>query len=214
MAERGGRTRAQTSRAVFFDLGGVLFTGPFQRFREYEREHGLEEGFLVRVNSTNPSNNALARLERGEIDLDEFDRLYARESATLGHEVPGRVLLQLMVGAPIPRMLRAVEKVSERFETGLLTNDFPFLDREPMLRELEGMFDVVVRSSRVGLRKPDPDFYLLACEMAGVHPTEVVFLDDIGVNLKAARALGMRTIKVTEPDDALEELSHVLGMHL
>lgn len=199
---------------MFFDLGGVLFTSPFRRFREYELDRGLPEGFLVRVNSTDPSGNALARLERGEIDLDEFDVLYARESAALGHEVPGRVLLQLIVGAPIPRMLRAVEKVSERFKTGLLTNDFPFLDGESSLRELEGMFDVVVRSSRVGLRKPDPDFYLLACEMAEVRPTEVVFLDDIGVNLKAARALGMRTIKVADPDEALEELSRVLGIEL
>jgi putative hydrolase of the HAD superfamily len=73
------------------------------------------------------------------------------------------------------------------------------------------LFDAVLESRVLGVRKPDPRFYELACSAVGVAPDEVVFLDDLGVNLKPARALGMRTIKVTDPDQALAELEEILG---
>ena len=76
------------------------------------------------------------------------------------------------------------------------------------------LFDAVLESRVLGVRKPDPRFYELACEALGVQPDECVFLDDLGVNLKPARALGMHTIKVTDPDAALAELEHLLGLAL
>ena len=72
-----------------------------------------------------------------------------------------------------------------------------------------GHFDHVIESSKVGVRKPDPRFYELACETCGVRPDEAVFLDDLGVNLKPAAAMGMTTIKVVEPGDALADLEAV-----
>jgi putative hydrolase of the HAD superfamily len=76
------------------------------------------------------------------------------------------------------------------------------------------LFHHIVESSKVGVRKPDPAFYEIACDRAGVEPTEVVFLDDLGVNLKPAAAMGMTTIKVTDPDAALAELEQVVGFPL
>jgi putative hydrolase of the HAD superfamily len=73
-------------------------------------------------------------------------------------------------------------------------------------------FDHVVESSKVGCRKPEPRFYEIACELVGVSPNECVFLDDLGVNLKPAAAMGMRTIKVGDPAIALQELSDHLGL--
>jgi epoxide hydrolase-like predicted phosphatase len=78
--------------------------------------------------------------------------------------------------------------------------------------DLRGLFDAFIESAVVGLRKPDPRIYALACEALRVAPPEAVFLDDIGRNLKAARALGMATIKVDEPGPALAELERTLGL--
>jgi putative hydrolase of the HAD superfamily len=77
-----------------------------------------------------------------------------------------------------------------------------------------GLFEFVLESSKVGVRKPEPAIYLMACERLGVRPEETVFLDDLGINLKPARALGMATIKVDDPDRALAELEEFTGLRL
>jgi putative hydrolase of the HAD superfamily len=76
------------------------------------------------------------------------------------------------------------------------------------------LFDAVVESSKVGIRKPDPAINELACSLLDVAPGECVFLDDLGVNLKPARAMGMTTIKVADHAAALDALSGVLGIAL
>jgi putative hydrolase of the HAD superfamily len=75
-------------------------------------------------------------------------------------------------------------------------------------------FDAVVESSKVGVRKPEPRFYEIACELLAVRPDECVFLDDLGINLKPAAAMGMRTIKVTTADKAIDELETILAISL
>jgi len=205
-------------RAVLFDFGGVITSSPFEAFARYEREHGLPESFLRKVNATDPDTNAWARLERGHLGMDEFGAAFAAESAALGHEVDGRDVLALLGGDLRPAMVEAVRRCTDRLRTGLLTNNFVLADpspgdAHPMAGVLE-LFDVVVESSRVGVRKPDPRFYTLACEQLEIHASEAVFLDDLGVNLKPARQLGMRTIKVTDPDAALRELEAVVGFPL
>jgi putative hydrolase of the HAD superfamily len=77
-----------------------------------------------------------------------------------------------------------------------------------------GLFDFVIESSKVGLRKPNPRIYELACEKMGIEPSEAVFLDDLGINLKPAKAMGMTTIKVLSAAQALNELSEILSMEL
>ena len=86
--------------------------------------------------------------------------------------------------------------------------------RAKRIAEVMTLFDHVVESSKVGVRKPEPKFYEMACEMAEVTPEQVVFLDDLGVNLKPARAMGMRTIKVLNAVQALRELEDQLGLSL
>ena len=76
------------------------------------------------------------------------------------------------------------------------------------------LFDAVVESSKVGVRKPDPRFYELACQRLGIEPAEAVFLDDLGINLKPAKAMGMTTIKVVDPDEAIAALESVVGFPL
>lgn len=201
-------------RAVLFDFGGVLSTSPFEAFARYERENALPEDFLRGLNAANHHHNAWAHLERGDVSLEEFCRLYEGEARAAGHEIAGRDVLALLRGDLRPEMITAVRRCSERLLTGLLTNNFVGMgaaDGFGELADVLGLFDAVVESSQVGVRKPEPRFYEMACEALGVEPAEAVFLDDLGVNLKPARELGMRTIKVVDPAAALAELEAVVG---
>lgn len=212
-------------RAVIFDFGGVILTSPFDAFARYEAERGLPAGFIRQLNATNPDRNAWAKLERSEVDLDGFVELFEAEAAAAGHPVDGRVVLAALAGRLRPEMVTALRRCSERLKTALLTNNFvPGTDsddadrggREPAgpFAEVIELFDVVVESSQVGLRKPDPAIYTLVCDKLGVEPDEAVFLDDLGINLKPARAMGMTTIKVVDPQAALDELEAVVGFQL
>lgn len=211
-------TTGRPIRAALFDFGGVILTSPFEAFARYERDNGLPEGFIRKLNATNPDTNAWARLERSEIGIDEFCELFEAEARAAGHELSGREVIGLLSGELRPQMVEAVRRCSERLATGLLTNNFVVadghVDREGPMNEVLAMFDVIVESSRVGVRKPDPAFYELACQELGIEPDEAVFLDDLGVNLKPARALGMTTIKVVDPDVAVAELEEVVGFPL
>ena len=207
-------------QAVLWDFGGVILSSPFDAFNTYEAEKGLPLDLIRRVNSTNPHSNAWALLERNDISPQEFDSLFATESEALGHRVPGADVLALLSGDVRPRMVQALDTVKAAgFKIACLTNNVvsteePATARQAEVRTIMHKFDHVVESSKVGCRKPEPRFYEIACELLQVSPTECVFLDDLGINLKPAAAMGMRTIKVVNPDDALAELSGHLDLAL
>jgi putative hydrolase of the HAD superfamily len=200
-------------RAVMFDFGGVISSSPFDAFAHLEAERGLPDGFIRTVNATNPDDNAWARLERNEIAIDVFATAWSEEARALGHELDGRLVLERLSGEIRPRMVAAVNACRKRYKTACLTNNFASPDRvvSEQVAEVYALFDAVVESRVLGVRKPDPLFYERACATLGVEPAESVFLDDLGINLKPARALGMHTIKVTDPDVALDELARLLG---
>ena len=207
-------------QAVLWDFGGVILSSPFEAFNTYEAEKGLPLDLIRRVNSTNPHSNAWALLERNDISPQEFDSLFATESEALGHRVPGADVLALLSGDVRPRMVQALDTVKAAgFKIACLTNNVvsteePATERQAEVRTIMHKFDHVVESSKVGCRKPEPRFYEIACELLQMSPTECVFLDDLGINLKPAAAMGMRTIKVVNPDDALAELSGHLDLAL
>ena len=201
--------------AVFWDFGGVLTSSPFEAFNRYERDHGLPNDFIRTINATNPEANAWARFEASQVDLDEFDGLFADESAAQGYRVPGKDVIALLSGDLRPRMVRALKLCKERYPVACITNNVksghgPGMaasdERANAVAEVMALFDVVVQSSVEGVRKPDPAIYRLACERVGIEPDGVVYLDDLGINLKPARALGMTTIKVESEEQALEAL--------
>lgn len=201
-------------RAVLFDFGGVILSSPFDAFARYEAEHDLPAGFLRSVNATDPDANAWARLERSELDVDGFAAAFEAESVALGHRVPGWDVLGLLAGEVRPEMIEAVRRCGERLGTALLTNNVSGMEATGEVADIVALFDVVVESSVVGVRKPDPAFYELACERLAIEPAEAVFLDDLGINLKPARTMGMATIKVGDPTVALAELEAVVGFPL
>lgn len=207
-----------TYKAVLFDFGGVILSSPFDAFAEYEQANGLPENFLRTINATNHTENAWAKLERNEVDIDGFAPLFEAEALAAGHRVDARAVLALLAGVIRPEMVRAIDVIRDAgLATACLTNNFvSFEDLSENVRA-EGRdgvlarFDVIVESSKVGVRKPDPRFYEIACDKLGVRPEECVFLDDLGINLKPARAMGMTTIKVEDPAAALAELEAALG---
>jgi putative hydrolase of the HAD superfamily len=203
-------------RAVIFDLGGVVMDSPLDAIAAYEREHGIPSGFVNRqVVDAGPSG-AWARLERGELTLDEFHPLFDAECARAGRPISARAMMERIRTAAQPRsvMVAAIRAIRARsLRTSALTNNWvgDGTRERSWLREL---FDVVVESALEGVRKPDPVIYERVLERLGVAAPEAVFLDDIGRNLKPARALGMRTIKVSDPALALAELEELLGFPL
>ena len=207
-------------QAVLWDFGGVILSSPFEAFNTYEAQKGLPTDLIRRVNSTNSHTNAWALLERNDISPQEFDQLFATESEALGHRVPGADVLALLSGEVRPRMVQALDTVKAAgFKIACLTNNVvsteePATERQAQVRTIMHKFDHVVESSKVGCRKPEPRFYEIACELLNVSPNECVFLDDLGINLKPAAAMGMRTIKVVNPDEALAKLSGHLDLVL
>jgi putative hydrolase of the HAD superfamily len=159
-----------TIRAVIFDFGGVLSTSPFEAFSLYEQRHGLPDGLIRQLNATNPDTNAWAQLERSQVDIAGFAKLFEAEAAALGHTVDGTAVLAMLAGELRPEMITALRRCHERpgVGTALLTNNFVGTsgaddDGKGLARQGGGMmgqvlelFDVVIESSRTGLRKPDP----------------------------------------------------------
>lgn len=201
--------------AVLWDVGGVIVSSPFDAFAAYERSRGLPEGFIRGLNAANADRNAWAKLERGEVDRAEFCALFEAEARAAGGEVSGQSVLDALAGQVRPEMVEAIRRCREQLKIACLTNNVlpdpstaPEADR---LAHVMALFDVVVESSKAGCRKPEERFYELACTGLGVEPSACVFLDDLGVNLKPARAMGMTTIKVLSPEQALADLEAIVG---
>jgi putative hydrolase of the HAD superfamily len=207
-------------RAVMFDFGGVVTTSPFDAFAEYERRVAVEVGTIRSINARSSDTNAWARLERGELDVDGFIAAFEAEARAHGAELDGAEVLACLRGRPRPRVVEAVRRCSAVLSTAIVTNNFaapPSAGAGPSdatFAELAGVVDAVVESARLGIRKPEPAFYEHALELLGVEPAQTVLLDDLGVNLKPARAMGMATIKVVEADAAMDELGRIVGLEL
>ena len=206
-------------RAVIFDIGGVIQESPLEFIKDFEGRNGLPEGFFAGIvgNYAARPDGAWQRLERGELLLDEFCRIFDSEIASLGYSVSTAAMMLEMADYVVarPKMLEAVRRIrAHGIRAGGLTNNWLMEDKAEEHQGLESHFDAYIESSRTGLRKPDPRIYELACEALDVLPGETAFLDDIGANLKTAARLGMLTIKVVDPDAALRELGDAIGIDL
>ena len=206
--------------AVIWDFGGVLTSSPFEAFARFEAERGLPADIIRRTNAANHLENAWAKFERAEVDIEAFDQLFATESLALGAEVRGKDVLPLLFGDLRPEMVGALKRVKTKFRTGCITNNLPANaigsagGRTLYIAEVMALFDHVIESAKIGLRKPDPRIYRMMVEALAVDPRACVYLDDLGVNLKPAREMGMTTIKVASAAQAIAELEAATGLPL
>jgi putative hydrolase of the HAD superfamily len=205
-----------------FDIGGVVQDSPLHAIARYERERGLPPNAINRVVVAAGEEGAWARLERGELTVQSFCAPFEADCRARGVAIDGRVLMERIseAGVPRPRMLEAIRRLrAAGLRVAALTNNWVAetpgaTASETMKARLTAHFDVFVESAVVGLRKPDPRIYALVCDKLGLPPARVAFLDDIGRNLKPARELGMATIKVDDPEQALRELGALLDLDL
>ena len=217
----------QQIQAVIWDFGGVITSSPFEAFNRYERAHNLPIDFIRSINARNPDNNAWARFERNEIDAEVFDRAFLHEAETHkphAHPVRGRDVLALLAGDIRPEMVAVLDGLKSRdYRLACITNNVKTgtgagMAREPKkaaaVQAVMARFEHIIESSVVGVRKPDPAIYKIACDALKVAPAQCVFLDDLGVNLKPAAAMGMVTIKVLSAAQAIADLAQLLGHEL
>lgn len=200
--------------AVIFDLGGVVFDSPLVAMREFEAEMGLPDRALGRLIVAGGEDGAWAAYERGDLDAAAFYRAFEKEGAAAGVRFSAADLMRRVNGSvrARPLMLEAVERLRRAgFPVAALTNNWAGMGGIALVA---ARFDVVVQSWQLRLRKPDPEIYLHTCRLLKTEPQQTAFLDDLGVNLKPARALGLITIKVVDPEDALRDLEAVVGIPL
>ncbi len=207
--------------AILWDFGGVVTSSPFEAFNVLEEERGAPRDFIRSINATNPDTNAWAQFESSSVSLEEFDELFAAESRALGHEIRGKEVVARLSGDLRPRMIEVLKTCKAHFKIACITNNVkagegPGMSRDAAkasrVADVMGLFDLVVESSVEGIRKPNPAIYTLTCERLGVSPDEAIFLDDLGINLKPAKALGMQTIKVLNEAQAIEDLAALTGL--
>lgn len=208
-------------KAVLWDFGGVITTSPFEAFNRYEAANHIPKDFIRKINAVNPDTNAWARFESNQIDLDQFKAEFELETKSAGYPISGKAVLALLAGEIRPAMVAALNKCAEHFLVGCLTNNVraglsPGMARDARraekINEVMAIFNIVLESSKVGLRKPDPAFYHKALEALGVAAKETLYLDDLGINLKPAAQMGMQTIKIISESQALADLSEATGL--
>ncbi|KAM9382250.1 bifunctional epoxide hydrolase 2 [Phaethornis superciliosus] len=218
-------------RVVLFDLGGVLFGPGLQHFLDsYERACALPRNFLREVMLAGGSESPCAKVLRGQITLcqlfSEVEQGCQQRATTLGTPLPpnfsvARAFEEMaakgMVNAPLLRAARVLRR--NGFKTCVFTNNW--LDDSAgrvftatLLTLLHRHFDLVIQSCRLGLQKPEPQIYTYVLDTLQVKPQQVIFLDDIGENLKPAREMGMATILVRDTETALKELEELSGVQL
>jgi len=208
-------------KAVIWDFGGVFTSSPFEAFARFEREQGLPEDLIRKINSTNHLDNAWAKFERSDVTMDEFDELFAEEARALGHEVRGRDIIALLSGDVRPEMVAALKTIKGKgLRVACITNNVAAGKGAGMatshtkamaVQEIMDQFEHIIESSKAGVRKPHPRIYEMALEALGIDAADAVYLDDLGINCKAAHQVGMQAIKVTGADQALADLEQVVG---
>ena len=200
-------------KAIIWDFGGVITSSPFDAFNEFEDVNGLPKDIIRTINSENPDMNAWAQFESNSITIDQFDDLFLKEAKAKGFDIKGRDIIKLLKGSIRENMVSFLRELKADFKLGCITNNVKPSSEENTdneTKEAMSIFDHVIESSIVGIRKPNPEIYMMSCDALNVSPDQCIYLDDLGINLKPARELGMTTIKVIQPEDAIQEVRNLL----
>ena len=209
--------------AILWDFGGVFTTSPFENFNLLEERCGAPRDFIRTLNSVNPTTNAWAQFESNQVSLEEFDELFAKESKLAGHEIRGKEVISMLSGDLRPKMVELLKLCKEQYKVACITNNVkagrgPGMSRDDdkasKVSKVMALFDDVIESSVEGIRKPNPEIYKLACQRISVEPEKCLFIDDLGINLKPAKELGMKTIKVLSETQALKDICLITNINL
>ena len=200
-------------KAIIWDFGGVITSSPFEAFNKFEEANGLPKDIIRTINSENSDMNAWAQFESNSITIDQFNDLFLKEAKAKGFDIKGRDIIKLLKGSIRENMVSFLRELKSDFKLGCITNNVKPSSEDNTdneTKEAMSIFDHVIESSIVGIRKPNPEIYMMSCDALNVSPNQCIYLDDLGINLKPARELGMTTIKVIQPEDAIQEVRNLL----
>ena len=200
-------------KAIIWDFGGVITSSPFEAFNQFEEANGLPKDIIRTINSENPDTNAWAKFESNSITIDVFNDLFLKEAKAKGFDIKGIDIIKLLKGSIRKNMVSFLRELKSDFKLGCITNNVKSSSEENNdneTKEAMSLFDHIIESSIVGIRKPNPEIYMMSCDALNVSPDQCIYLDDLGINLKPARELGMTTIKVIHPEDAIQEVRNLL----
>ena len=207
-----------TIKTIIFDFGGVVTNSPIEGFKKLEDTYGYAKGLITSINMNNPNNNAWAQSERGEINIDTFLSQFEKEALEIGQKINANEILMQLYGSMRPIMVNKIISLakSKKYKLICLTNvlkgikKFMPKEREEAVNNIMSYFDVIYESYKIGMRKPESRIYEYIIENLAIIPNETVFLDDLGMNLKTAKKLGINTIKVVDPEESIKELDLLL----
>lgn len=198
-------------RGLLIDWGGVLTSNLFESFNAFCEIEGLEPNVIgQRFRSDREARELVIGLETGAIPEEEFETRFA---AMLGVDAPG-LIERLMKGAlPDEPMLEAVRRAHDAgISTGLISNSWGTSRYDRAL--LGSVFDGIVISGEVGMRKPAPEMYTRGAATIDLPPEACVFVDDLPFNLEPARELGMRTVHHVSAEETIPQLEELFGVPL
>ncbi len=204
-------------KAIIWDFGGVITSSPFEAFNDFEKKNDLPLDLIRNINSENPDKNAWAKFESNIVSIEEFDELFYQEAKAKGYDVKGKEIIKLLSGSIRNNMVEFLKELKGTYKLGCITNNVKPLEKDiredsnaVASKEAMLLFDHIIESSKGGIRKPNPEIYKMSCNALKVNPSNCIYLDDLGINLKPARELGMTTIKVIDPEEAIKEVRNLL----
>jgi putative hydrolase of the HAD superfamily len=211
MASEPGANGGGAYRGLLIDYGGVLTTDLFDSFRAFCEVEGLQPEVIGQSFRRDPSaRELLIGLETGKLEEEEFETRFAE---ILGVSAPGLIERLMADSRPDEQMVEAVASARRAgIRTGLISNSWG--TRRYDRAQLGELFDGVVISGEVGIRKPAPEIYQLGAQQIGVEPAACVFVDDLPFNLEPAAELGMATVHHTAAPETISELERLLGVAL
>ena len=168
-------------KAVIWDFGGVITSSPFEAFNKFELDNNLPKDIIRTINSENPDDNAWAKFERNDIDINEFDTLFSKEADKKGFQISGKQVVKLLSGDIRKPMVDFLLSLKENYKLGCITNNIQNSKDDKVnhlnqASQVMKIFDHIIESSKVGLRKPDPKIYYMSCDALGEGQRNVFIL--------------------------------------
>ena len=197
-------------KIILWDYGGVLSESPIKNFQKFENTNNYNLNTIVKINSNNKYENAWAKLEKNEISIEEFAILFKQEAKKFGIEnIDTSKLLKCLDVKLNVKMVEFLKYTSKFYTCVCLTNNFKKIFTSHF-ENLKNNFSLIIESSKIGLRKPEKQIYMHVLKVLKVSAKEILFIDDLGINLKPARELGFHTYKFTDTDKTISYLKNML----
>ena len=197
---------------VLWDIGGVLTESPFKKFEIYEKSLSLPSGSIIKINSSNPYENAWAKLEKGLISTEEFSILFKEEAKSIGItniNIPKLLnCLKLKINTEMVALLKLLSK---NYENICLTNNF----KDVINVELKTIYDnftYIFESSKLNMRKPEKKIYKYVLNELNIQANQILYIDDLGINLKPAREIGFLTYKFVDNKSTFKYVKNILRL--